>query len=54
MDDPIKAARQSGLKRMEGLALVANLDMLRFARRPGFTVSAAPEDPTTTRVVKEL
>lgn len=42
----IDAARQRGLREMEGFVLTENLAMLRLAARLGFTVSPDPEDPT--------
>lgn len=40
----IDAARQRGLKQMEGFILASNQPMLGLARRMGFTVAADPED----------
>jgi acetyltransferase len=54
MDALIAAARARGLRRMEGLVLTSNFDMLRFARGLGFETSIAPDDPTITRIVKTL
>jgi acetyltransferase len=54
MDALIAAARERGLRRMEGLVLTSNFAMLRFARGLGFETSITPEDPTVTRIVKTL
>jgi acetyltransferase len=54
MDALIAAARERGLRRMEGLVLTGNFPMLRFARGLGFELSIAPDDPTITRIVKRL
>jgi len=54
MDALIRAARERGLTRMEGLVLSSNVAMLRFAHALGFEVSLVPEDVTTTQIVKKL
>ena len=54
MDALIKAAREHGLQRMEGLVLSRNAEMLRFARGLGFEVQPIPEDLTTKLIVKKL
>jgi acetyltransferase len=48
------AARSRGYRRMEGLVLAENADMLGFVAGLGFDVVAAPEDPVAVRVVKQL
>jgi RimJ/RimL family protein N-acetyltransferase len=40
----IEAARQRGLKEMEGFVLAENQSMLGLARRLGFTISVDPDD----------
>jgi RimJ/RimL family protein N-acetyltransferase len=40
----IDAAKQRGLKEMEGFVLASNKPMLRLAARVGFSVSVDPED----------
>jgi len=40
----IGAAKERGLKEMEGFVLAENQPMLRLARRLGFTVTTDPED----------
>ena len=50
----IRAARERGLERMEGLVLASNTTMLRFARGLGFEVRSMPEDVTTKLIVKKL
>jgi acetyltransferase len=54
MDALIAAARARGLRRVEGLVLTSNFAMLRFARGLGFETSIIPDDPTITRIVKQL
>jgi acetyltransferase len=45
MNKLIDAARQRGLKVMEGFVLAENQPMLRLARRLGFSVEPDPDDP---------
>jgi acetyltransferase len=54
MDDLMQAARERGLRRMEGLVLSSNVSMLQFAHALGFEVSPVPQDLTTMRIVKRL
>lgn len=54
MDALIRAARDHGLKSMEGLVLRSNATMLRFTRALGFQAHPIPEDATELRVVKKL
>lgn len=42
----IAAAKQRGLREMEGFVLSKNKPMLKLAERLGFTISPDPEDPT--------
>jgi len=48
------AARERGLKSMQGFVLHSNTTMLKFVRSLGFTVHPEPHDLTTVRVVKTL
>ena len=50
----LDAASAHGYRRMEGLVLSDNADMLDFVRAFGFAVQRVPEDPTLVRVVKHL
>ena len=54
MDRLIRAARERGLKTMEGMVLTTNIKMLRFARALGFQNSFVPGNAATTRIVKTL
>jgi acetyltransferase len=54
MEALLRAARERGLKRMEGQVLATNRPMLRFVRALGFRVEPSPEDRTLVRIVKEL
>jgi acetyltransferase len=54
MADLIKAARERGLKTMEGLVLTRNAAMLRFARGLGFKIEPIAEELTAMRIVKTL
>src|SRR5215831_17350279 len=51
MRELIEAARERGLRRMEGFVLAANTSMLDLARRLGFTVITDPHD-VTVKVVR--
>ena len=42
----IDAARQRGLKEMDGFVLAINQPMLGLARRMGFSIAPDPEDPS--------
>ena len=42
----IDAARQRGLKEMDGFVLAINQPMLGLARRMGFSMAPDPEDPS--------
>jgi acetyltransferase len=50
----LDAATAHGYRRMEGLVLRDNADMLDFVRAFGFAVHRMPEEPNTVRVVKHL
>jgi L-amino acid N-acyltransferase YncA len=54
MDALIKSARAQKFEAMEGVVLRENRDIRRFARALGFVEEAAPDDPTTVRIVKRL
>jgi acetyltransferase len=54
MDALMRAARERGIARMEGLVLSANSSMLRFARALGFEAATLAEDPSTVRITKTL
>ena len=54
MADLIRAARERGLRTMEGLVLSRNAAMLRFARGLGFEIQPVAEDLATMRIVKTL
>lgn len=54
MDALIRAARERGFERMEGLVLANNVAMLRFARALGFEVRPMSDDPATQLIVKRL
>jgi RimJ/RimL family protein N-acetyltransferase len=45
----IEAARQRGVKEMEGFVLTQNQSMLRLAKRLGFRIEPEPGDPTVRR-----
>jgi len=51
MRELIEAARERGLRRMEGFVLAGNTGMLDLARRLGFTVITDPHD-VTVKVVR--
>jgi acetyltransferase len=48
------AAREKGLRRIDGDVLTANTKMLRFMQKLGFEVLANPEDPDLKRCVRSL
>lgn len=54
MEALLRAARERGLKRMEGQVLATNRPMLRFVRALGFRVEPVEGDRTVVRIVKEL
>lgn len=54
MEALLRAARERGLKRMEGQVLATNRPMLRFVRALGFRVEPMEGDRTLVRIVKEL
>ena len=54
MRELIQAARERGVKQMEGFVLAGNTAMLDLARRLGFTVSADPHDATLKIVRLDL
>ena len=54
MEALLRAARERGLARMEGIILRNNRGMARFVRGLGFEVSPSAEDPTLSRVAKTL
>ena len=51
MRELIQAARERGLRRIEGFVLATNTSMLDLARRLGFTVITDPHD-VTVKVVR--
>jgi acetyltransferase len=53
MQSVIDAARQRGLKQMEGFILAVNQPMLALARRMGFSVAGDPED-SSVRICRLL
>jgi acetyltransferase len=54
MGSLIEAARDKGLKTMEGEVLASNRNMLRLVSTLGFQVGTSEEDPSVKRVVKGL
>ncbi len=50
----LDAAREKGLKTMEGEVLASNRDMLKLVATLGFTVAPSEEDPAIKKVVKAL
>ncbi len=50
----LDAAREKGLKTMEGEVLASNHDMLKLVATLGFSVSTSGEDPAIRKVVKAL
>lgn len=54
MDALIRAAQARGLETMESLVLRDNGDMLQFAKRLDFDVSANPLQPAMVRVTRKL
>lgn len=50
----LDAAREKGLKTMEGEVLASNREMLKLVVTLGFTVSICEEDPAVKKVVKAL
>ncbi len=50
----IDAARANGYRRMEGIVLRENPDMLRFVRALGFQSSPEPDDWTLVRATRDL
>ena len=54
MRELIKAARERGLKQMEGSVLAGNTAMLDLARRLGFSVKADPHDAAVKIVRLDL
>ena len=54
MEALLRAARERGLARMEGIILRNNRSMARFVRALGFEVAPSAEDPTLARVAKTL
>ncbi|MGE0042209.1 MAG: N-acetyltransferase family protein [Vicinamibacterales bacterium] len=50
----IAVAREQGLTRLDGDIIAENEGMVAVARRTGFTVSAAPDDPQVIRAVLAL
>ncbi|MEW6689256.1 MAG: GNAT family N-acetyltransferase [Pseudomonadota bacterium] len=54
MEALIRAARERGMRTMEGLVLRENRQMVRFVRQLGFEVSPFGGDPTTVRALKQL
>lgn len=54
MDALLPAARARGLKRMQGIVLADNLDMLDFTRELGFEATDGPKGSGTVRIEKML
>jgi acetyltransferase len=54
MEALMQAARNHGLKTIEGLVLSNNTAMLRFARGLGFELHGTPEDLTIVRIIRRL
>ncbi|HEX7221166.1 MAG TPA: GNAT family N-acetyltransferase [Burkholderiales bacterium] len=54
MDALVDAARARGFRRIEGLVLRDNPNMLGFVRKAGFEAEGEPHEPTMVRVVKNL
>lgn len=54
MEALMRAARERGVKRMEGQVLATNRPMLRFVRALGFRIEPVEGDRTVVRIVKEL
>jgi L-amino acid N-acyltransferase YncA len=50
----IEHARTKGLKRMEGVVLAENANMLRFAKASGFTITADPDDRSLVNIALRL
>ncbi|MFA6179069.1 MAG: GNAT family N-acetyltransferase, partial [Candidatus Methylopumilus sp.] len=50
----IDAAREKGLKTMEGEVLASNRDMLKLVTTLGFSVATCEDDPAIKKVVKQL
>jgi len=50
----IDAAREKGLKTMEGEVLASNRDMLKLVTTLGFAVATCEDDPAIKKVVKQL
>jgi acetyltransferase len=46
----VEVARRRGIKKLTGLVLVENTDMLKFCRELGFSVARNPVDPMTVNV----
>ena len=43
----VEVARRRGLKKLTGLVLVENANMLKFCRELGFSIARNPDDPMT-------
>ena len=54
MEALLRAARERGIRRMEGFVLSANSEMLRFVRALGFAVEPVPGDRTMVRISRGL
>jgi acetyltransferase len=54
MDALLRAARARGLKRMAGIVLADNRDMLDFTRELGFEATCGPDGSGTVRIEKRL
>ena len=54
MERLVACATARGLRRLEGLVLRANRNMLKFTEAFGFTTSDDPDDPDQVDVVLEL
>ena len=50
----IDAARDKGLKTMEGEVLADNRNMLKLVATLGFTITTSEEDPAIKRIVRVL
>jgi acetyltransferase len=54
MEALLRAARERGLKRMEGQVIASNLSMRRFMAALGFRIEIIEEDRSMVRIVKDL
>jgi acetyltransferase len=54
MGSLIEAARDKGLKTMEGEVLARNASMLKLVATLGFSIATSEEDPAIKRIVRVL